>query len=103
MAELGDPGRDLMVHRVQNIYFLALYRKSVLSLNFQLHILVLAEFISCLIPRVTLIFLCQSLECGYHLWVINLPTIPHLGLVIVSVIYLVILRRSSKIPPEVGL
>ena len=44
MAELGDPGRDLMVHRVQNIYFLALYRKSVLSFNFQLHILVLAEF-----------------------------------------------------------
>ena len=44
MAELGDPDRDLMVHRVQNIYFMALYRKSVLSFNFQLHILVLAEF-----------------------------------------------------------
>ena len=49
MAELGDPTRDVMVYRVQNIYYLALHRKSVqilaLNFNFQLHILlVLVEF-----------------------------------------------------------
>jgi len=63
----------------------------------------LNQFTCCLIPCVNLIFLCQLLGCGHHLWVINLPTIPHLGLMIVSVIYLAILRRSSKILPEVGL
>ena len=50
MAGLGDPDRDLMTYRAENIYHLALYRKSLqilaLAFNSQFYLIpVLVEVI----------------------------------------------------------